>query len=232
MTNADRFIDKYKQLEEAVRFTYGLREEDSVTHYLLNKDKFRSYRDEFQYCKEVRNLLSHKKKIGGSFAVEPSEEMIEFLDNLIAKVKNRPRCYDIHIRLGEVYHQTLDARVRDTLVTMHKSSYRCVPILDPRGVVAGIFDLDSFLSYIATRGADSLNPELRFSDIADFISLDKKKEDKIIFVRDDSFADELEERIENALKKGVRTELAVVTANGSPKEKMLGIITPWEIIKM
>lgn len=232
MTNADRFIDKYKQLEEAVRFTYGLREEDSVTHYLLNKDKFSNYRDEFQYCKEVRNLLSHKKKIGGSFAVEPSEEMIEFLDKLIAKVKNRPRCCDIHIKSCKVYHQPLDARVHDTLVTMYRNSYRCVPILDTNGAVAGIFDIDCVLSYIAEKGIEAIDSELCFSDITEYISLERKKPEKIMFVRDDSFADELEERMENALKKGVRTELAIVTANGKRNERLLGIITPWEIIKL
>jgi len=232
MTNADRFIDKYKQLEEAVRLAYDLRNEDSITSCIMNKEQFKNYREEFQYCKEVRNLLSHKKKVNNCFAVEPSDAMIEFLDSLIERIKNRPKCYQIQIKLKDVYWQPLNGKVRDTLGYMYQKSYRCTPILNDKGVVVGIFDTDSFLSYIAVKGIDSLSEDLRFSDIYDHICLESKKANKFIFVKSDSYADELEERIEEVLKSGVRTELAIVTSTGSKNEKMLGIITPWEIIKI
>lgn len=64
MTNAEIFIEKYKQLEEVVRSTYNLRNSDSISFYLSNQNIYQRYRDEIRYCQEVRNLLSHKKRLG------------------------------------------------------------------------------------------------------------------------------------------------------------------------
>ena len=80
MTNADIFIDKYKQLEEVVRSTYHLKDNDSISFYLSGQVKYQRFKDDIKYCQDVRNLLSHKKKLNNSFAVEPNKQMIEFID--------------------------------------------------------------------------------------------------------------------------------------------------------
>ena len=66
MNNADIFLDKYKQLEEVVKSTYKLNgkdNQDSVARYLENQNRFKAFKDEIEYCREVRNLLAHKKKL-------------------------------------------------------------------------------------------------------------------------------------------------------------------------
>ncbi|MBR5514958.1 MAG: CBS domain-containing protein [Clostridia bacterium] len=232
MTNAELFLEKYKQLEEAVRTAYNLRNEDSVSFYLTNHNKYRDYVDEIKYCKEVRNLLSHKKKISNSFAVEPNDNMISFIDELIEKVKNRRKCCEIQVKLSDVYWQRCDSLVKDCVEVMHKTGYGHVPILDNKGSVAGVFGINSLFSYIADNGASALNENLKFSDILEYLALDTRKSRKIIFVKADLYADELEKQIEKAFKKGERIVLALVTQNGDPKGKLQGIITPWEIINL
>ena len=68
MTNSEIFLEKYKQLEETVRSTYNLRNEDSISYYLSRQSKYKRYADDIRYCQDVRNFLSHKKKINNSFA--------------------------------------------------------------------------------------------------------------------------------------------------------------------
>ena len=45
------------------------------------------------------------------------------------------------------------------------------------------------------------------------------------------YAEELREIIDTAYSEGRRIRMAFVTANGSPDETLLGIITPWDLIK-
>lgn len=108
MTNAEIFMEKYKQLEEVVRSTYNLKNGDSISYYLSNQNTYQRYRDELKYCQEVRNLLSHKKKIENEFAVEPSQQMIGFIDNLINKIKKRTKCYEIQISESNVCWKSIN----------------------------------------------------------------------------------------------------------------------------
>ena len=50
MTNAEIFIEKYKQLEEVVRSTYNLKNSDSISFYLSNQNIYQRYGDEIKYC--------------------------------------------------------------------------------------------------------------------------------------------------------------------------------------
>ena len=43
MSNAQKFIDKYKLFESAVRTTYGLANEDSVRNFLCRQPEFSRY---------------------------------------------------------------------------------------------------------------------------------------------------------------------------------------------
>ena len=48
MNNVEILLDKYKQLEEVVRSSYNLKNEDSISHYLISKDKYKKHRDELK----------------------------------------------------------------------------------------------------------------------------------------------------------------------------------------
>ena len=80
MSNADIYISKYKELEATVRSVYQLSENDSISHCLKNKSEFRRFRDDISYCQEIRNILQHKTTFSGTYAVEPSDSMISFID--------------------------------------------------------------------------------------------------------------------------------------------------------
>ena len=121
MTNSEIFLEKYKQLEETVHSTYNLRNEDSISYYLTGQSKYKRYADDIRYCQDVRNLLSHKKKISDSFAVEPNEKMIQFVDSLINSIKNRPKCSDIQIKFKDVLRNFLRIfeKIANSLIILH-----------------------------------------------------------------------------------------------------------------
>ena len=103
MSNADIYINKYKELEATVRSVYRLAASDSITYCLKNRAEFRKYRDDIVYCQEVRNILQHKTTFSGSYAVEPSDSMIEFIDSLIVRIRKRPKCLDYAVMMKDVY---------------------------------------------------------------------------------------------------------------------------------
>lgn len=232
MNNADIFLDKYKQLEEVVKSTYKLNgkdNQDSVARYLENQNRFKAFKDEIEYCREVRNLLAHKKKINNDFAVVPSERMIEFIDTLIEKVRSRTKCLSIAIDLPHVFWQDLNGNVKDTMKMMQQKLYTHVPILE-NGVVVGVFDENSVFNYLADEEIVCVDDNLTFEDIKSFLSLADREMEEFIFIGRNCYVDELEEKIEQAFHRGKRIGLAFITENGKATQKMQGIITPWDII--
>lgn len=229
MSNAEIFIDKYKQLEEVVRSTYRLKDNDSISFYLSGQIKYQRFKEEIKYCQDVRNLLSHKKKINNNFAVEPNDQMIEFIENLIERIKRRTKCADIQVKINNVFWQTIDGNVKDTMSAMRKNLYTHVPILE-NGVVIGVFDENSIFNYLADEGIIEIDSELSFKSIEKYISLEGREMEAFLFFKNDSYVEELEAEIESYFKKDKRIGITFLTQNGKPKEKLLGIITPWDII--
>ncbi len=229
MNRTDLFLDKYKQLEEAVRSAYNLDDRDSISYCLSNQAKFRNHKEDIRYCQDVRNLLSHKKKINGNYAVEPSQAMIDFISALIRKVENRPRCCDILIRFKEVFWQPLNGNVKETIRVMRQRQFTQVPILK-NGIVAGVFDENSVFNYMAHSEKNCVADDLTFNDIKEHISLENREMQQFVFFRNKGYVDELENEFEKAFRQGKRIGVAFITANGKADEKLLGIITPWDII--
>lgn len=229
MNNTDLFLDKYKQLEEAVRSAYNLDDRDSVSYYLSNSEKYRRYKEDIRYCQDVRNLLSHKKKINGSYAVEPSTAMIDFISALIKKVNNRPRCCDVQVGIRDVFWQPPDGKVKPTIITMRQRQYTQTPILK-NGVVVGVFDENSVFNYLAQSEQNSISDSLTFGEISRFTTLEEREQNQFVFFKNKGYVDELEDEFERAFRRGKRIGMAFITANGKADEKLLGIITPWDII--
>ncbi len=232
MSNSELFLEKYKELEKAVRSTYNLREQDSISYYLRERSEYKQYAEDIAYCQKVRNFLCHETKLDGDFAIEASDGMIKFIDKLILDIESQPKCSDIQICLCDVYWRFLTDSVKETMAVMRERGFTHVPILDDNGAVIGVFDENSVFTYIADEKIVSIDDGLKFSDIQKHLSIEGREMEEFIFVKADSYVVELERLVENAFLKGRRIELAFVTASGSPKEKLQGIITPFDIIKL
>lgn len=232
MSNSELFLEKYKELEKAVRSTYNLKEYDSISYYLREKSKFKQYAQDISYCQKVRNFLCHETKLEGDFAIEASDGMIKFIENLTDEILSQPNCSDIQVKLTDVYWRLLSDSVKETMAVMRKNAYTHIPILDENGTVIGVFDENSVFTYIADEQAVSIDDNLKFADIQKHISIYGREMESFLFVKASFNAAELEKIIEDEFKKGKRIELAFVTQSGSNDDKLLGIITPFDIIKL
>lgn len=130
MTNSEIFIEKYKELEEVVRSTYKLSQNDSISYFLTHMDKYKAYQEEIRYCQEVRNLLQHKRKINAYYPVEPADATIEFINSLIDKIKNRLKCRDICVPFQSLCYRGLSDKVYDVMLVMKQKKYSCIPIIE------------------------------------------------------------------------------------------------------
>ncbi|MBQ9885413.1 MAG: CBS domain-containing protein [Lachnospiraceae bacterium] len=229
MTKSDLFLEKYKELEMAAVAAYHLKEDGRAIAELERMERFADIQTKLFYCRNVRNLMQHNISFPESFTIEPTDEMIELLSDTIYRIKNPTKCLTIATKFKDIYWRTMDSHVVNTMRAMKENGYSHVPIL-ANNKVAGIFSENSVFNYLLSNDVPALSEDLRFKDIKDFLSLQGRKSHRYIFVDRNTYLPEAEEIFENAFRKGERIAMILITENGSPRDKLLGVVTALDIL--
>lgn len=225
--NSDVFLEKYKELEDFIRGEYGLKNEESAIAFLLKRPEYRSIRDELDYCREVRNLLQHKPKIRDNYVVEASDAMISLLEGTLNRIKNPPKARRIMIPRQQILCKAMNDLVLPTMREMDEKVYTHIPILENE-VVCGVFSENTVLSYLVDEQI-GFDETTTFSEIADYLPLDKHRAETFRFVHLDEFISNISDEFDRAVHNQDRIGMVFVTANGKKSEKLLGILTAWDI---
>lgn len=229
MSRADEFIDLYKQLEDAAVQRYHYPTDGRAMFRLQERREFSSIQSELSYCREVRNLLQHKPKFGGQFLVEPSEEMLKLLRSTLKRVEDPTTCRDVAVPYEKLFWKTMSDPVLPAINALKTAGHTHIPILENRRVV-GIFSANGLFSHLMNHGMDSINEKTTFSDMKEALRLDTHPSEVYLFVPADSPVDEVEVQFQQALKKGRRVGMVFLTQSGKPAEKVLGILTAWDMV--
>lgn len=230
MSNAEKFIEKYKEFESAVRTAYRLSSEDSIRNFLCQQNEFARYQAEIVCCQETRNLLQHQPMIRGEYPVEPSDKLVETLDFLMAKVLDRKTCIDVCVKANDVFSVKLEDSVKTAMATMRAKHYSCIPVVDDKNRVLGIFSEGSIFDYLADEGIVELSDALSFEDLKAYIDPDGREGVLNLFLPHNYLVDKLLNRIESAANATERFQMAIITNTGNKSEPMQGIVTPWDVI--
>lgn len=230
LTNADEYIQKFKELESIVKETFGLNDWDSVTNFLSKRDEYRPFREEIKYCQEVRNLLQHKQKIGGQYPVEPTREMIAFLERTINSLKNRKKCSEIMIPMSRLFFRREKDGIKETVPKMREIPSGHVPVLDDGGRVKGVFTPVSFLNLMADRRGEPLDFNADFLSVSKYTDFGHHDSEVYRFVNGSLYVDELKDIFEQTYSGGKRLAMVFVTSNGKPDGRLLGTISPWDVL--
>lgn len=228
MNRTEEFLDLYKQLEELAVKRYNYPDDGKAISNLEKRPEFRKIHTELGYCREVRNLLQHKPKVSDSYAVIPSDEMISLLRETVKKVKNPPRAKDIAIPVSSVLFKSMGDLVRPTMLEMQRNVFTHIPILE-NNIVVGVFSENTIFSYLVDEEIVGIEEGMKFSNLAEYLPLDKHRSETFRFVRHDLEVEKIALLFEKALEKQDRIGLVFTTRTGKMDEPLLGIITAWDI---
>ena len=144
MTKTDQFLDLYKKLENTANTHYHIRGSGSAIAKLQRRQEFSNIHQELDYIRDVRNLLTHRPRIGEFYAVEPTDAMLSLLEKLIDRLEHPLSAIRIAVPLEEVLSASLDSPVLDSLEKMYKRAFSHMPILED-GKVVGVFSGSSLI---------------------------------------------------------------------------------------
>ncbi|MCL2245946.1 MAG: CBS domain-containing protein [Lentimicrobiaceae bacterium] len=228
MTNTQQFIELYKKLELAASIVYNggmeYKQGESFVHSLKLDRRFDSTK--IDYCREFRNILQHKLN---DFGVEPTDAMIRFLEETINKLENPKKISDIWIRKEKIRTASLDDKVLPIMNEMREKIYTHIPILENE-LLIGVFSENTLFQYLSDNEIISIEEEMQMSEFGEYLSFDKYINESFLFVKRDTTVYEVKQIFESYFAHKKRIGMIFSTHNGKVNERLLGIITPWDIL--
>ena len=125
-------------------------------------------------------------------------------------------------------YRHMNASVREAMIALRNNSYKYIPILED-GMLAGIFGAKTMLDILIDNNIQGIDDSMTFADVRKFLSLDNIERGEIRFVSQDVLVSDIGKMYRKSSEHKERINLIFVTANGKITERVLGIITPWEI---
>lgn len=223
----DRFLENYRRLEAAAANILPRDNKGSVIARLLRMPKFAPYREELDCCREVRNLLTHEVRVDGEPAIIPGDGMIRFLEKMIDLIVNPPRVKHRMTPIEKLVAVTYDTPVLEMMERMRAHDLSRVPLLVD-GVVRGMFSMETV--FRATLDGIPIGAETKIANLDGLLALDAAPITTYRFVPPEMTLDAAEEMFYHAYGRKSKIRALLVTEGGNPDGKLLGVLSPYDVL--
>ena len=235
MQNNDEFIRKYNELDCLIGEKFNRESDDSSIYFLINKyrrsriEKERVYSTKLDSIRKIRNLMVHESGIIDElFTV--SDDVINFLDELIDYLRNPVRAKDVMTPLSKLIYGKKEDYLYSLIEKIVKDGISNIPILDEEKKVIGVFNSDVLLNLSLDKV--KVNNETKILDIMSYVKLNNQLNLRFIFVTGEYEIDVLNDYFafsKEQYKK--RLPIIFVSVSGKETSQLLGIVSPIDLIR-
>lgn len=219
-------LDHYmrKKINAAAYIDHGqLLRDMAEKHFIFNE-----HITELRLFSEIRNLIVHNPYPNINPIFQPHEHLVERYQEIFKKIKNPPKAISIAIPASTIFTVTLQDDVHKVLEVMIKKTYTYVPVME-NGKFLGVFSESVLACYYAEKKDFIMGKEAKVEDFKEFLPFEKHPNEYFEFVSRDTLLSEIVEIFQSNLKKRKRIGVVYITERGKKEEKLLGMITAWDI---
>lgn len=229
MSNSEKFEKLFKSFEEETR--KKINNEDLTLSDCINTLKGKRYNpyyrdyDFIEFCRKIRNIKFHSNDDVYFYL---TDETIYKLETILDEVKHPFTVENKSIK--NIYYATLSSNVKEVMKQMNEKCYTHIPIYDDNCKnLVGIFSEYSLYDFVLKNEFIVVTDETKFSEIENCIKVDNSKE-RVFFEARNSLYDDVVNKFIKEYKEKNKLDCIMVTQNGKIGEKVIGILTIWDII--
>ena len=231
MGRAEEFLDNYRLLEEELCKKYNIDEKSfgSPIVRFINDKEGKEYRDRLNLCREIRNLLSHHAEFEGERIIEPSSSMTEFLKSVTEYIKKPPLAVNYATLFENILKTSLSQKARVVMRKMQRQGFSHVPVTEG-GELIGVFSISTVFTFALNNGMSSVNDDMTIGDFAELLPPDKHENEKFCFMGKDATLADVRGEFNKKVQRSKRLAAVFITDNGSFGGRIVGMLTPWDVI--
>ncbi len=229
-----QFLSNFQELEDIINLKGGhkSRFNDNLTTMSLSNAYVRARLGEILDLYALRNVYSHMQR--GKYFASLTDYAVTLLATLLEEIKHPPNTLEVFApKIGSVlYETTVNAFIKDVLRDMTDNEYTHVPVWNGNKLV-GTFAYNSFFQWVNYELQSRQQPHFEKEIMGD-INSRYLNEDvvRFRFVRCTDPAHEVPIIFENSTKQRKRLDCIFVTESGKRDEKILALVTPWDLYKV
>lgn len=229
--NADRFIAAFNRIDHTLREIveakafmpfYRLVNEAKKKNILVRK-----YEDELRAYADLRNAIVHNRVSVEYVIAEPYIEVvekIEIIDQALAKPKTVGNLFRKQVKTFQ-----MDDSLAQTLKVIHKRKYTQFPVYEGRHF-KGLVTTVGITNWLARSMNGPYLPK-HVPTLRDILQ-HEQGEVNYRFVGRHLTVYEAEGIFESSIGRGRRIEALLITEHGRPHQKLIGIVTPMDILNI
>ncbi len=228
MTREKEFLELFNSLEQFLRVEYNQEQYGysgfMATIYRIrkgNKNPLISNRYNFdiiQQASQIRNIIAHNNDV-----VLPTDAFMEKFTHLVEKITNPLRVENIMIPISKLKTVGLSNTVEEAVGLLKEFGFNTIPIIE-RGNLMGIFTEKSPFDFLSIHKNQTLEKTMKINDILEAVDLNSDPRHYYGFVERKLKIEDAYDLFNKDLKSRREMLLLLVTENGEPKEKLLGIV--------
>ena len=223
------FRELCNKFEDLVRIKYKVKDEEGAFYILSNQKEYKKFEKDINLIRKIRNLLSHGEcKIEGKVAIEINENIIEKLKEIISLLENPPLVTSRYI--SEMFVVDLEEKLEKLIKTMNEKKISHVPVLDKDKKLVGVFSENTIFSKLSEDEIIEIGKEYKVKDYEKYIKLENHSSEYFDFIKRNEELTSAQNLFNKSIKKDKKLVMLFVTENGKKTEKILGILTPWDLL--
>lgn len=226
---SERFEVAYNQVHDALRGLVKINDDRFVVLVKVGAKRYQvieTFKKDLEQYAKLRNAIVHEKIEVGFYIAEPNEKVVIHIEK-IANILSQPN-YALSIASKDVVYFDDRDKILKVTSAIKDHGYSKFPVYQNNKCI-GLLTSSSIVKWLARNMKNgSVNlANIRISDIMKF-----EKAHPIDFVSKEINIFEVENIFEKSHKKKQKLECVIITENGRPEEKPLGIVTPWDLIEI
>lgn len=233
-SNSDKFLIIYndldKHMRECLQVKTGTPNSYLISQMAKNNRSFAKYKEDLLAFSRLRNAIIHNpfKKDADPIA-EPHENIVKLYEDIKNQLTCPPSALStVAVLRRNIYATSMESRVIDVMNIMVKKSFSHVPVLHDDRIV-GIFSESTFFSYVSKNKDVAFSRETLIKDFNDLIDINGNISEHYEFVGKGTLLIDVEEMFQGCLKDNKRLAVVFITENGKQSERLLGLITVWDL---
>ena len=223
---AKRFLLAFNNLDHSLRMQYGLKRGlpfgDVIRRCSSLNSVVRKYEEDLIDYSRLRNAIVHSS---GEIVAEPTEAVASKMEKISALVCTPPRALD-SICSRTVLCLTGKEKLKDTITVMYESGYSNLPVFNGKRIlgVANGQRIINNLGYAIYNG-ENIDEFVTKNTIASMVTREENL--NYYYIADENV------NLETVLDKFYKNRkllCIIITKDGTPESKPLGIITTTDIM--
>lgn len=223
------FLNLYKMIEDTLEARYARegRRYSSVVMEFIHSPEGEKWKEKMDMCREIRNLMTHTADIGGEAVVTPAEGVVDVLREILEYVQKPPMALDYATKAAQILKVTPMDMALPVMKAMQRRGFSHVPVMQGERML-GVFSVSSVFSD-AISGGRRIDEKTRVKDFSHLLPVENHVFEQFAFIGERATLPEAQAAFDRRDKK--RMAALFVTRDGLPEGLLIGMITPWDVLR-